>query len=288
MRHSNISTFLKENVSDQYAFFWEAYTGTCTVKKAAPRRLSPYRRFYQEEVDSKPPYLVFRINKKRYYAPLRRNPVLHRAFCGLSDNAGIVKFASAYGLLGFSSAPVKNNRGRRSDGLMLIESLQRWRREIAEMRSLVHLWELVLNKRSSLLSALLEWEKDGLYIIVNRKKELVLSADLPMAQKWRGQEGQYYEPVTYYINEYISRKVGAHVYPRILPGYKKKVYFFPTDLLSAMWLMFLWEVIGEVRPRQCPGCRIWFNPRRSTRKTCGDRCRKKMSRINLSKRKEHI
>jgi hypothetical protein len=288
MRHSNISTFLKENVSDQYAFFWEAYAGKCGVKTAVPKRLSLYRGSpHPEEVDTKPPYLVFRINKKRFYAPLRRNPVLHRTFCTLSDNTSIIKFISTYGLLGFARSPVKHAKGIRSDGMVLIESLQRWRREIAEMKSLVHLWELVLNKRVSLLSALLEWEKDGLYIIANRKKELVLRGDLPLAKKWKRQEGQYYEPVTYYINEYISRKVGAGVYPKILPGYKKRVYFFPRDLLSAMWLMFLWEVIGEVRPRQCPGCHSWFNPRRTTRKTCGDRCRKKISRTNLRNRFKH-
>lgn len=289
MNRKNVSPFLKELVSDAYAFFWEVYDGKLNVSKKAVKRLRPFVRGQQlEEIDTKLPYLVLRGNKKRYYPPLRKNPVLHRTFCEITDNKDIIRFISKFGLLGFTSCKEVRKRDGAQNVLILVESIPRWKQELAEMKRLVHLWELVKNRRLSLLSALISREDDGIHIIIVGRRSLVADSRSLLARKWDREGEQPLEAARKYLTDHINGKIMGSVFPRVLPLYEKRIYLSPGNLLSAMWLMFLWEIIGEVRPYQCPGCGEWFDPKRSTRKTCGDRCRKKMSRLSMKTREKPI
>lgn len=282
------SAFLKEVVSDAYAFFWEVYDGRPVIREKPVGRLFSVRGQETGELDRKVPLIVLRGSKKRYYPPLRRNPVLHRTFCEIAEDRDILKFVSKYGLLGFTFyREVRRRDGVRGD-MLFVESVARWRQELAEMRRFVHLWELVRNGRLSLLSALVSREDDGIFIITGGRKNLVADSGSQLARKWDVEGEQSLEAARQFLTGYINGKLMGKVFPRVLPLYKKRVYLSPGDLLSAMWLMFLWEVVGEVRPYRCPGCGEWFDPRRSTRKTCGDRCRKKMSRSKMKDREKQI
>ncbi len=279
MKHLHSSPFLKEIVSDRYAFFWEVPEGKFSILHKTAARLEPLPAAAGlQELDEASPYLVCRKTGQRYYAPLRKNPALHRIFCSVMDDSGILRFASDYGLLGFTRSRDIRRRDERPGGKLLVESAQRWRYELSEMKRLMYLWDILKNRRYSLLAALMIREEDGLYIILNKRRDLIAAADSDLGHRWILHGEQPQEVALLYLTNCINAKIKGGIYPRALPAYKKSVYLFPDNLLTAMWLMFLWEVIGEVRPYQCPGCHGWFDPRRSTRKTCSDRCRKRISR----------
>ena len=177
-----------------------------------------------------------------------------------------------------------NSKDGFCDGLFILQGLFYLQQKPAKMKRLIHLWELVKKERLSLLGALISREDNGIHIIIGRRKNLVADSSSPLARKWDLEGEQPLEAARQHLSDYINGKIMGSVFPRVLPLYKRRIYLSPVNLLSAMWLMFLWEVIGEVRPHQCPGCGEWFDPKRSTRKTCGDRCRKKMSRLNMKSR----
>ncbi len=282
MKNKQFSPFLRQIVSDRYAFFWEIPEGRFKIKDDCGKRLLPLNSGWRpEKVDENAPFLVCQGHKRRYYAPLRQNPVLHRTFCGIEDDAGIIEFASSHGFLGFTRWQRMRRQG--SSTRMLVESLPRWRRELSEMKRLMHLWQLILNKRTSLLAALMSLEDDGLYISLAKRRDKIAGTDSDLVRKWQRRGEQPLKAALLYLSSSINSKIRSNVYPEALPAYKRSVYLMPEGLLSAMWLMFLWEVIGEVRPRRCPGCDSWFESRRSTRRTCSDRCRKKVSRLNVEK-----
>ncbi|RPJ64197.1 MAG: hypothetical protein EHM12_00395 [Dehalococcoidia bacterium] len=283
MKHSFTRPFLRNLVDSYYAFFWPIYGGRPIVTAKARRKFAtPAVDRKMEDMDHRPPFLVCRGSSKRYYAPLRKNPAMHRIFCDITDNKGIIEFASKYGMLGFTRSFRVRKRGTDQSTLMLTESMARWKYELAEMKRLVYLWELVKSKRLSLLGAHLDREDDGIYVALGKRKELIADNSSALARKWDREGEQPVEAALQYLTASINKKVTGSVFPTVLPSYQKQIYLLPGNLLAAMWLMFLWEVIGEVRPRRCPGCNEWFDPKRSTRITCGDRCRKRKSRQNTN------
>jgi hypothetical protein len=163
---------------------------------------------------------------------------------------------------------------------MLIESTERWTYELEDLKRLVIIWDLIRKKNLPELRPLIYREPGGIYIKLGKRKDLVDDNKSTLARKWNGEGGLPLEASLQYLTASINKKVMGNVYPTVLPEYKRKIYLLPRNLLAAMWLMFLWEVIGEVRPRRCPCCEEWFDPKRSTRLTCGDRCRKRLSRQN--------
>jgi hypothetical protein len=282
MKYKKSSLFLKELVSDSQAFFWEVWDGKPFISEKEVKRVFPSTSGYQpEKIDSELPCLVLKGNRKRYYPPLRRSPVLHRTFCDIIDNDDIVRFISRFGFLGFTYIREVRKRDRMQIEVILVESIARWKQEVAVMQRLVNLWELVNNERLPLLGSLISRDDSGIHILMGKRKSLVADSRSILARKWDLEGEQPLEAAQQYLADYINGKITGSVFPRVLPLYKKRIYLTPGNLLSAMWLMFLWEIIGEVRPHKCPGCGEWYDPKRSTRKTCGDRCRKKMSRLNL-------
>ncbi len=279
MSYSLSTTFLRNSVNNSYAFFWHVNEATPTItEKERKRLMSETGDRGLEKIDERPPFLMCKGNRKRHYAPLRNNPTLHRSFCEITDNKDIIKFAAKYGMLGFTRAYKVRKRDGSQSSAVFVESITRWKYELANMKQLVYLWELIKNKRSSLLGAFMDREDNGVYITLGKRKEMIDDNSSPLARKWDMEGEQPLEAALQYLTTSINKKVTGSVFPTAFPLYQKKVYLLPRNLMAAMWLMFLWEVIGEVRPRRCPGCGEWFDPWRSTRLTCGDRCRKRISR----------
>lgn len=278
MKHSFSTTFLRNLVDDSYTFFWHSYESPFRITGKDRKRGATRESGREEEIDSRPPFLICKGAGKRYYAPLRKNPVMHREFCEIAGNRGIVQFASRYGPLGFTRSYAVRKRGARQSTPVFIESVARWKYELAEIQRLVYLWEVVKSKRLSLLGALTNREADGIYITLGKRRDFIDDNRSALARKWDSDGEQPEEAALQYLTTSINKKVTGSVFPTALPTYRKKIYLMPINLMAAMWLMFLWEVIGEVRPRKCPGCGEWFDPKRNTRITCGDRCRKRKSR----------
>ena len=279
MTSSLLSPYLRQVVTGRQVFFWEVYEGKYRVAATAGRPSGSCARDMQE-IDTRAPFLVCSAEKKRFYAPLRNNPVLHRTFCAISGTKGMAAFASRYGLLGFVGERIIHSRKGRPLQRVVTESTARWNYELAEMQRLLHLWDLVKKQRLSLIGALLSYEQDGLYITLARRKDMVAEAGSALYKKWMLQGEQPREAAVLYLTNSINSRLEGGVHPQVNPSYRKHIYLHPVNLLTAMWLMFLWELIGEVRPFQCPGCHEWFDPKRSSRRTCSDRCRQRVSRLH--------
>jgi hypothetical protein len=281
MGNSYTTPFLRDSVSNAFAFFWQVYDGTPQITvRERKRLLRTVGDQYLEEIDTLPPFISCKSNRKKYYAPLRKNPVLHRKFCEINDDRELVKFASKYGLLGFTRSYEVRRRNGSQPTEMLSESLARWTYELEDLKRLVDLWDMIRSKNLPQLRPLIHRESGGIYIRLGKQKDLVDDNKSTLARKWSIEGEKPLEASLQYLTASINRKVRSSVFPTVLPEYKRKVYLLPRNLLAAMWLMFLWEVIGEVRPRRCPCCEEWFDPKRTTRITCGDTCRKRLSRQN--------
>jgi hypothetical protein len=63
-----------------------------------------------------------------------------------------------------------------------------------------------------------------------------------------------------------------------------RLTFEVRSLIAAMWLQFALAVDGQREYRPCPVCGDWWDATeaRSDRKTCSDRCRKRMHRQTVS------
>ncbi|MHB9143139.1 MAG: hypothetical protein ACYC25_14815 [Paludibacter sp.] len=65
--------------------------------------------------------------------------------------------------------------------------------------------------------------------------------------------------------------------------------FKPKSLIAAIWIHFLWEVLGVQKPRRCLICGTWFTGR-SQAKTCGEQTlgseRRSACRTELYRRKK--
>jgi hypothetical protein len=84
------------------------------------------------------------------------------------------------------------------------------------------------------------------------------------------------EPAKYYVYHKVNEHLEGHVAPKILPFLKDRIYLFPDSLLAALWVMFLMEITGNVRIRQCDVCKEW-KEEALTRSSfyCSNTCRQK-------------
>jgi len=273
------SFYLRQAISGEGVFFWPVYEEKFRITHRAGRLLSPSKHGDTADLDSRPPFIVCAGKRKRYYAPLRSVPVLHRRFCLIEDGRAMVDFASRYGLLGFTAERVKYSRKGLPPAFLLAESTARWQFELNEMRRLIYLWDLVREGKDSTIASLICREDDGLYLKLDKPSQLIAAADSRLYRKWQLLGGRPREAASHYIIDRINERIGGYVRPQINPEHAGRIYLHPIRLLDAMWLMFMWEVMGEVRPVRCPICLEWFDSERSTRKTCSDRCRQRLSRL---------
>ena len=223
-----------------------------------------------------------RVSSKRFYAPFRQSPVLHRIFSNLSGDHGIIDFASSYGFLDYSQCVFIKSRGDSAEGTVVYEPLEKWRKEIRAQKAMLARWDFVSGRSEVALGRVIDWRADGVYFTLGKQSELIAGSGTTLYSRWLRQGKALREPAFHYIYSYINSRIRGGVFPEALPVHARGLYLRPDNLLTAMWVMFMWEIIGETRPCSCTICGGWFNPRRSTRKTCGDRCRKRLSRAGRS------
>ena len=280
MKHASLSPFLKEIISDEYTFFWEVYAGKYRLSRGLTRR---HRPAHESLPSSHASHVTCRIRGKRNYAPFRQVPHLHRVFSNLSGENSILNFASTYGFLDYARC-VFTRPSSGIEGALIREPLEKLRTEIASMKSMLLRWDFIKSGSDIALNRVVEWRDDGVYFTIGRRSELIAASDTEPYGRWLRQGKPLNEPAYHHIYNYVNSRLRGGVSPEVLPSYRRSLYLMPDSLLTAMWIMFMWELVGETKPRACAICGNWFNPQRSTRKTCGDRCRKRLSRTSTGSR----
>lgn len=251
------------------------------------------------------------------YQPLKTEPALFRRFASLQDSEdAFATFAANYGDLDNGGVVVIGDHVATSDEMagndpFLIyseaRSFQIWRGHRRMLAFAVELWDAIHEGRASELigSDLLVKPYDSLvepgrpapkFMIWTRTVPARCDLGQPVH---RGFEKEY-EPATPLNRagspEAIARVALAdlvsemcesvHVVMRVTsaqPG-NLRLTFEVRSLIAAMWLQFALAVDGQRDYRPCPVCGDWWDATdaRSDRKTCSDRCRKRLHRQTLS------
>lgn len=144
----------------------------------------------------------------------------------------IFRFAVNYGTLTYF-----DERGNSSDFAPPGEPLEFWEREILDMFYCVRLWEGYTEGKEEVV-------KDLLF------KEGLLKED--------GSEDPF-EKAKEFVSSVLWRKFTEYPLKLVLDPLEEQTpaYFFPSNLISAMWYqLYLW-VIGKKRYRRCAVCGKW-------------------------------
>lgn len=247
---------------------------------------------------SEGPWLGAGFTSSDSYAPLSI-PGLHRKFArACQTDTAVRRFAGRYGLLGHGAfalslldgEPVVNCR---------IESIQYWCREIAAMRRLVKIWDLIKHKEVGKLDQWvkwttlthpdegwtrqrviwddeeIEWDEEGQLIINQAGEHTEIAMERqparPIPEHWK--TGDILEPAYLYLCRNINDRLSDHVNPFIMPFIHGDIMLWPDCLLSAMYVLFALEVSGKSRPAiMCRGCEIYFIPEHGSQRYCEPRC----------------
>jgi hypothetical protein len=207
---------------------------------------------------------------------------LHRQFARLADKDMKYKlnFANRYGLLRRHAAHnliFRNpDTGRQ---VQMGESLLWWREEIVDLASCLKLWDTISSGDEKIKDYLL-WHRDGITIrLGNGDVQLVNRANMNLLDKW--DRGDTTGPALYFLSLEMDRRLANALTPKISVSGEREIYFYPNTLLSAIWLMFLLEISGNMRLLQCEICGDYFNTNDPRTQFCSTRCRMR----NYRKRK---
>jgi len=282
-----------ETTSGSYAFYWDVVdsgykflTGDThkTIDESGMDSTSPW--FKLPEAGS---YVA------RYFPLLKAG--LHRKFGSLHDDKSMIEFANRYGLLGKRVFLVPHGGGELDMG----ESLERWRYESSAMGVLLAIWDMVQKKDAGKLGQIITWPKPYDRVLLQLVRKYDESQNRWTVNQYKGkgvpfgfvgevltspqsnpellkrwQIGMPVEPARYYVYHKVNEHIEGHVSPKILPFLEDRIYIFPDSLLSALWVMFLMEITGNVRIRQCDECGEWKEVK-VTRSSfyCSNTCRQK-------------
>ncbi|MAH48845.1 hypothetical protein CMI37_23660 [Candidatus Pacearchaeota archaeon] len=289
-----------------FAFLWRVSEGGYSVNNTL--EIDP-NQIDVDWIDQQPPWLVPEGKTLRQYPPLAE-PTLHREFGDLGETEeAMMKFAGKYGLLGHDVILAQ----AKGSEVILGESVGRWKQEIQQMSVLLTIWDLVYDKMEGKLRQIvswpsidritleLEWERANGRCEVYSPTKLkdwpsqtkgysrgrireVLSSpqhEPQLLERWR--RGDVMEPALYYVCLQVNKRLRNQVCPQVLPFRGKEMRLFPDSLLSAMYLMFMWEIAGETKVLLCAGCGSWAEQKDPRQKHCSGACKQRVyrRRINL-------
>lgn len=286
-----------------YAFLWRAADAGYSLNSIL--KADQYQTD-AKEVDQEPPWLVPKGELLRQYSPFSE-PALHRKLAELdeADQKQILSFANRYGLLGGHECMLVPPNGGK---VILGESLKRWQHEIQQMSLFIKIWDfvryasmrdieilhdVVVWSNSKRVALKFAWERNGGNTRISSYKKLnpqwlrnkpvgvsrgyeycLLTNDIEgphLLERWN--QGDVVEPALYCVCLQVNKSVRNYVAPQVLPFRKNEVRLFPQTLLSAMWLMFMWEISGERKVALCPNCGYWFQMSRSDHRWCSNACK---------------
>ncbi len=284
--------------SGSYAFLWTvAEKGYNLLDKSTHKPCSDSI----EEVDGHSPWLMPQDGGGHLYAPLSQQRTLHRKFACLYSEDSIISFAKQYGTLGRDVLLMPCSGGVVVPG----ESLERWRHESRTMGVLLAIWDMVEKRDAGKLGQIIIWRPNDRYEVrvqssyddAKRKWQISqykggdpqpgCSADVvaltlrgiyhsELLERWQKSRGSVIEPAKYYVCREVNKRLEGHVAPKILPFVNDKIYLFPDSLLAALWVMFLMEITGNIRIRQCDLCGEWKEVALTRSSVyCSNTCRQK-------------
>jgi hypothetical protein len=199
---------------------------------------------------------------------------LHRQFASLSDKdmKHKLNFANKYGLL--RRHAIHNLVFRKPDTgqqVQIGESLLWWQEEIIDLASCLKLWDMISCEDKEIEDYIL-WHRDGITVrLGNGDIQLVNRANMNLLDKWK--RGDTREPVLYFLSLEMNKRLTNALTPKISASGEQEVYFYPDNLLSAIWLMFLLEVSGSSRLLRCEICGEYFDTNDPRARFCSTRCR---------------
>jgi hypothetical protein len=203
----------------------------------------------------------------------------------------IVNFANEYGLLGQSEKlPLQSGQDGSLESIDVGrafwgESVQQWQLEINRMSTLLNIWDLASMNNAEELGQIIRWP-DGQSITIDIKysddeecfsyianRESGLNIDLldicPI--------GDVLHPARYYVCNKVNERLRIGIAPQLLP-ITRYIYIKLETLISAMYIMFMWEIVGSTRLLLCPSCGLWVGHADERQRYCSNACRQKMYR----------
>jgi len=251
------------------------------------------------------------------YQPLKREPALFRRFAAQRDTEdAFAEFAARYGDLDDGGVVVVDDHLATSEEIASSDpflvysegrSLQIWRGHRRMLAFAVRLWDAINEGKADALigTDLLVKPYDSLvepgkpapkYMVWTRTASAQRDLGLTTPQTF----DEEFEPATPLMKaslpEAAARAALANLVSEMCatvrvvmrvtsaqPG-GLRLTFEVRSLIAAMWLQFALAVDGQREYRPCPVCGDWWDATeaRSDRKTCSDRCRKRMHRQAVS------
>lgn len=303
-------------VEGSYLFRWavaeEGYEFNSSLK------ITPGFPELPKRIDQQPLWLIPRSNSGWIYSPLL-NHTLHRDFAKLgNDQNAILQFANKYGLLGTQRVLLAPAAGGKIVGG---ESLERWQDDIASMGCTLAIWDAVNWQSEEQLKDIINWSDQrvdlGVWWDLNNGRYRLLPGNrygtledftksLPTGTLWgkisetlasrkpenspnlldEWKPGDVFAPAYYYVCKEINGRLRLHAHPQVLPLRRSEIYIVPDNLLTSMWLLFMWEISGKNKLLLCPCCGLWAEQRHKRQKYCSRACRQKeyRGRIKTEKR----
>lgn len=305
-----------------FAFLWQVHVDGYAINESLKAIESQTD---AEPMDQKPPWLVPNGNLAKQYAPLA-DPTLHRRFAALNEthDAQVLSFANRFGALGGHDCLLTTpdsgetilgeslNRWQHEIREMSI-ILAIW--DLVWTSSAGKLGEIFIWPNPERIEIRLSWHREdgktelGKYkktnefinftgavsnlttiqssvssstveIIADRRKHIKTD----IINRW--DQGDVVEPALYYVCSQVNQRIRTNVSPQILPFRRNELRLFPQTLLSAMWLMFMWEISGENNVFICPSCLEWFSTEDRRSMYCSGACKQKAYRDRKNNRSE--
>ncbi len=247
---------------------------------------------------------------EKYFYPLRKRPGLFMRFAslkidGIDAEQNVQAFAREYGMLGPPASDIHQIANGSKRRTVKCESLDVWRREVSEVRTI-----------AELITAINKEPEPDLKFLENRvvwHEEEITADTMPVGQpnakrqfhRWveiePGEQfaieltGLWEEYIVYgdsvsaarhLIQAKINEKVKQlGLIPQLVWNMdftRLQTQIRPSGLLAAMWVQICEAVSGQKNFMQCAGCGEWWEigaQVRSNQRTCSEEC-KEASRRN--------
>ncbi len=116
-------------------------------------------------------------------------------------------------------------------------------------------------------------------------KERIAGPDFHSARFFAWKESREVAgPAWFMLSRMVSEKLAGKINIEATGDEEEfTVHIVPRDLLSALWMGLLFEILGKIKLKQCPICGTWFDAGRAPRRVFCDKrgsgCRQRASRL---------
>jgi hypothetical protein len=225
--------------------------------------------------------------------PLESHTGLFRDFAQLATTRdAILAFADEHGHLLERQHAIVPAKKRKEAVARLGEGYEAWRDAIAEMKTLVAIWEAMAQRDVVALGKWILWRGDGVFFErseARSKRYKVIAGRGPTPERFEQiQRGDLLLPALMALqdelNEHFADQVSATI-PRLImtPNGDLQLVIRPSSLLAALWLQFAQAVAANYQLRICQGCGKYFQVgagalKRADATTCSGACRQRAKR----------